>query len=244
MYSEEKLGTRSRSRSPRVYEEATFIEDSQSFTNYQNGQHRRTGQKHGSKRLSSKKRLTKLNRGYALLPKPEPTPVMVTMYYYGKSINIPFDTQVFEYRDEITIYQQHCGGENLLVYSGLHQAGDKFEFRSKRHKEYPFSLTIYINSTYDSRISTCCEYKHQLNVKIGGKGGRFAITNVTGSEPCIKCLLEKSEKDAKQRKEREAKQKENLTKVDDIQVDTEQTVINIFFWFMFYLKYTMNIHIY
>lgn len=232
MYSEERLRTRSRSRSPRFYDEATFIEDSQSFTNKdQYRQYRRTGQKPGSKRLSSRKRLTKLNRGYALLPKPEPTPVMVTMYYYGKSINIPFDTQVFEYRDEISIYQQHCGGENLLVYSGLHQAGDKFEFRSKRHKEFPFSLTIYINSTYDSRISTCCEYKHQLNVRIGGKGGRFAITNVTGSEPCIKCILEKSEKDSKQRREREAKQKENQTKVDDIQVDTEEPVIDFLNYF-------------
>ncbi len=45
------------------------------------------------------------------------------MIYYGKGIKIPFDTQVFDSKDEITIYQQHCGGENLLVYSGLHDEG-------------------------------------------------------------------------------------------------------------------------
>ncbi len=53
----------------------------------------------------------------------KPEPVIITMIYYGKGIKIPFDTQVFESKDEITIYQQHCGGENLIVYSGLHEKG-------------------------------------------------------------------------------------------------------------------------
>ena len=64
-------------------------------------------------------------RGYsATAAKPEP--VTITMIYYGKGIKIPFDTQVFESKDEITIYQQHCGGENLIVYSGLHEKGGSF----------------------------------------------------------------------------------------------------------------------
>lgn len=150
--SEERIRVQSRSRSPS--EHIALVDESDGYYPDRHRQYRRTGQKMGHKRLNSRKRLTKLNRGLTVLPKQEPTPVMVTMYYYGKSVNIPFDTQVFEYRDEIAIYQQHCGGENLIVYSGLHQAGDKFEFRSKRHKEYPFSLTIYINGTYDCRIST------------------------------------------------------------------------------------------
>ena len=148
--------------------------------------------------------------------KPEMQPTIVTMIYYGKGINIPFDTQVFDSKDEIAIYQQHCGGENLLVYSGLHEAGDKFSFRSKRHKEFPFSVSIYINGTYDCRISTCCEYRHSLNVRIGGKTGRFGITNVTGEHPCVKCLLEKSTKPPK-KESIDTKVKEDKKKRDDEQ---------------------------
>ena len=80
--------------------------------------------KKSNKKRSSKRRLgtfNKYQRGYSAAPKPEP--ILVTMTYYGKGIKIPFDTQVFDSKDEITIYQQHCGGENLLVYSGLHDEG-------------------------------------------------------------------------------------------------------------------------
>ena len=172
-------------------------------------------------------------------------PTIVTMIYYGKGINIPYDTQVFDSKDEIAIYQQHCGGENLLVYSGLHEAGDKFSFKSKRHKEFPFSVSIYINGTYDCRISTCCEYRHSLNVRIGGKTGRFGITNVTGEHPCVKyasnlsllnwnlscncilnrCLLEKSTKPPK-KEPIDTKVKEDKKKRDEEQkVEDEIAVI-------------------
>lgn len=62
-------------------------------------------------------------RSFSSNLKREPVKVMITMLYYGKGINIPFDTQMFESKDEIKIFQQHCGGENVLVYSGLHEAG-------------------------------------------------------------------------------------------------------------------------
>ena len=82
-----------------------------------------------------------------------------------------------------------------------------FSFDSKRHKEYPFSLTIYINNTYDCRVSTwyeyywflylpqaylfiflnnSCEYRHTLNVRIGSKKGKFSFVKVTGDKPCYK----------------------------------------------------------
>lgn len=168
--------------------------------------------------------------------KPEMQPTIVTMIYYGKGINIPFDTQVFDSKDEIAIYQQHCGGENLLVYSGLHEAGDKFSFRSKRHKEFPFSVSIYINGTYDCRISTCCEYRHSLNVRIGGKTGRFGITNVTGEHPCVKCLLEKSTKPTKKEpidtkvKEDKKKRDEEPKPEDEIAVITDKPVSLAFYY--------------
>ena len=53
-------------------------------------------------------------------------------------------------------------------------------------------MTIYVNGTYDCRISTCCEYRHRLNARIGGKTGRFGFTNVIGDYPCIKCLMERT----------------------------------------------------
>ena len=58
----------------------------------------------------------------------EPNPIKVTMVYYGKGIKLPFDTQVFEAKDQIDVYQQHCGGENLVVHSGLYEAGGMIHF--------------------------------------------------------------------------------------------------------------------
>ncbi|XP_039339148.1 glutamate-rich protein 3 isoform X6 [Mauremys reevesii] len=40
----------------------------------------------------------------------------VTMIYLGKSVHLSHDDT--DYRDEIKVYQQHCGGENLCVYKG------------------------------------------------------------------------------------------------------------------------------
>ena len=138
-----------------------------------------------------RRRLYRINRCASAALRKEPNPTRITMIYYGKGIKLPFDTQVFESKDQIDVYQQHCGGENLVVFSGLLEANQKFDFISKRHKEYPFSLTLYINGTYDCRISTCCEYRHGLNKRIGGKTGRFGFTDVSGNNPCVKCLLEK-----------------------------------------------------
>ncbi|KAH0618500.1 hypothetical protein JD844_017770, partial [Phrynosoma platyrhinos] len=40
----------------------------------------------------------------------------VTMIYLGKAVHLSYD--LLDYREEIKIYQQHCGGENLCVYRG------------------------------------------------------------------------------------------------------------------------------
>ena len=63
-----------------------------------------------------------------------------------------------------------------------------------------------------------------MNVKIGGKGGRFAITNVTGSQPCIKCLLEKSDQETKRKQEREQKRIQEENKIYEIEPKTEKPV--------------------
>lgn len=66
---------------------------------------------------------------------------------------------------------------------------DQFSFNSRRHSDYPFGLSLYVKGLIDSRISTCCEYKHRHGVKLGGERGHFAILSVEGSKPCIKYTL-------------------------------------------------------
>lgn len=41
---------------------------------------------------------------------------VITMVYFGKNVHLSYDD--IDFRDEIKIYQQHCGGENLCVYKG------------------------------------------------------------------------------------------------------------------------------
>lgn len=59
-------------------------------------------------------------------PAKEPSPCRITMYYHGKGVHIPYDKKVFDAKDEIIVRQQHCGGENLIVFR------DKLEENSKK----------------------------------------------------------------------------------------------------------------
>lgn len=48
--------------------------------------------------------------------------VSVNMIYYGKAVHLSHD--LADRRDEVKVFQQHCGGENLCVYRGiLHKGG-------------------------------------------------------------------------------------------------------------------------
>lgn len=48
--------------------------------------------------------------------------VSVNMTYFGKKVHLSHDRH--DTRDEVKVFQQHCGGENLCVYKGLlHQGG-------------------------------------------------------------------------------------------------------------------------
>lgn len=49
----------------------------------------------------------------------------VTMVYLGKTVHLSYD--LLDYREEIKIYQQHCGGENLCVYRGKLLEGGELE---------------------------------------------------------------------------------------------------------------------
>ncbi|KAM6217070.1 LOW QUALITY PROTEIN: glutamate-rich protein 3 [Rhynchocyon petersi] len=111
----------------------------------------------------------------------------ITMIYLGKSVHLSYDDS--DFRDEIKIYQQHCGGENLCVYKGKLLEKETFQFISKRHHGFPFSLTFFLNGIQVNRLSSCCEYKHRKGSRLGGKRGYFGFVCVERSSPCYKCII-------------------------------------------------------
>jgi len=44
------------------------------------------------------------------------------MVYFGPHTKPVYDHSIFEPIDEIMVMQQHCGGENLIVYKANHKA--------------------------------------------------------------------------------------------------------------------------
>uniref|UniRef100_A0A8B9Q3B7 DUF4590 domain-containing protein n=1 Tax=Apteryx owenii TaxID=8824 RepID=A0A8B9Q3B7_APTOW len=111
----------------------------------------------------------------------------VTMIFLGKSVHLSHDDT--DYRDEIKVYQQHCGGENLCVYKGKLLEGETFQFISRRHHGFPFSLTFFLNGMQVDRLSSCCEYKHQKHSRLGGRHGYFGFLNVERASPCYRCII-------------------------------------------------------
>ncbi|XP_078249109.1 glutamate-rich protein 3 isoform X1 [Pogona vitticeps] len=111
----------------------------------------------------------------------------VTMIYLGKTVHLSYD--LLDYREEVKVYQQHCGGENLCVFRGKLLEGETFQFVSRRHYGFPFSLTFYLNGIQVDRLSSCCEYKHRRGTRLGGKHGHFGFVNVERSAPCYRCII-------------------------------------------------------
>ncbi|NWJ10682.1 ERIC3 protein, partial [Crypturellus undulatus] len=112
---------------------------------------------------------------------------LVTMIFLGKGVHLCHDDT--DFRDEIKVYQQHCGGENLCVYKGKLLEGETFQFISKRHHGFPFSLTFFLNGMQVDRLSSCCEYKHQKHSRLGGRHGYFGFLNVERASPCYRCII-------------------------------------------------------
>ncbi|XP_071073478.1 glutamate-rich protein 3 isoform X1 [Dasypus novemcinctus] len=141
----------------------------------------------------------------------------ITMIYLGKSVHLSHDGS--DFRDEIKVYQQHCGGENLCVYKGKLLEKETFQFISKRHRGFPFSLTFFLNGIQVNRLSSCCEYKHRKGSRLGGKRGYFGFVCVEKSSPCYKCIiamgLDKKTASPKTRKEKNAEQREEMKKGEE-----------------------------
>ncbi|KAF6108600.1 glutamate rich 3 [Phyllostomus discolor] len=112
---------------------------------------------------------------------------VITMIYLGRNVHLSYDHP--DFRDEIKVYQQHCGGENLCVYKGKLLEKETFQFISKRHHGFPFSLTFFLNGMQVNRLSSCCEYKHRKGSRLGGKRGYFGFVCVERSSPCYKCII-------------------------------------------------------
>ncbi|ESO83207.1 hypothetical protein LOTGIDRAFT_236792 [Lottia gigantea] len=124
--------------------------------------------------------------------------VEVSMKYHGWNLSLARDE--IDPRNLVVIEQQHCGGNTLTVFKQKLHPGSEFTFVSHRHRGYPFSLTIYVDGRMDSRVSTCCEYRHARNVRLGGANGHFSIVDVKGNTPCFKCRVERGGKKKKKKR--------------------------------------------
>ncbi|KAH8856872.1 Glutamate-rich protein 3 [Schistosoma japonicum] len=133
----------------------------------------------------------------------------------------------------ITVIQQPNGGNTLTVFKGLLRPGDIFQIISKRAYGFPFSLTIYVDGTQDTRISACCEYRHRQGVRVDGKHGHFVYLSVEGSFPCCRCQevtkLKKEQSKVKKKQkflydEKGRKIRRNSLKVyeDDFELDDKK----------------------
>lgn len=75
------------------------------------------------------------------------------------------------------------GGE---VLSSSISFSETFQFISRRHRGFPFSLTFFLNGLQVERLSSCCEFKHRKGSRLGGKHGHFGFSGVEGAAPCYK----------------------------------------------------------
>ncbi|XP_074784436.1 uncharacterized protein LOC141971173 [Athene noctua] len=111
----------------------------------------------------------------------------ITMAFLGRNLHLLGKDA--DKRSEITVYQQHCGGENLCVYKGNLLEGETFQFISRRHRGFPFSLTFILNGLTVDRLSCCCEYRHRRPSTVGGRQGYFRFVSVEGASPCYRCII-------------------------------------------------------
>ena len=68
----------------------------------------------------------------------------MTLRYLGKSLDL--SSGVFGDAVQVMIMQQHCGGNTVCVFQGLVSPNECFTFTSRRHRDAPFGITIYLGS--------------------------------------------------------------------------------------------------
>ncbi|XP_069610608.1 glutamate-rich protein 3-like [Ranitomeya imitator] len=114
------------------------------------------------------------------------------LQYLGTGFSVT--NEIINPKDEFSMFQQICGGESICIYKGYLSPGgkclvraDTFHIISRRHYGFPFSASIYINGLIAARISWCCEYRQHVGFK-QGRRGCFRITQLSGGQPCYRCV--------------------------------------------------------
>ncbi|XP_077335275.1 uncharacterized protein LOC143981357 [Lithobates pipiens] len=110
--------------------------------------------------------------------------VKMILQYLGTGFSIT--NEMINPKDEVSMFQQICGGESICVFKGYLSPGEKFQMVSRRHYGYTFSASIYINGLIAARISACCEYRYRVGFQ-QGRRGCFRITELSGGKPCHRC---------------------------------------------------------
>uniref|UniRef100_A0A672KUU3 Glutamate-rich protein 3-like n=1 Tax=Sinocyclocheilus grahami TaxID=75366 RepID=A0A672KUU3_SINGR len=150
--------------------------------------------------------------------------VLVSMVYFGKSVHLSHD--LMDLRDEVKLFQQHCGGENLCVYKGKLREGEVFQFVSRRHQGFPFSLTFFLNGLQVDRLSSCCEFKHRKGARLGGRHGHFGFCGVEGASPCYKCIIAMGLDKKPTPPQKRVKEELPTTKSSDAKEEAEEKVMD------------------
>ncbi|ESO02946.1 hypothetical protein HELRODRAFT_174423 [Helobdella robusta] len=116
-------------------------------------------------------------------------PCIITLYYYGRK-HVSNSNNM----DYIKVEQQVSEMASVIVFRG------------------PVS---YKRLVYCS-VSSCCEYKHRMGSKIGGRKGLFKFNGVSGGNMCSCCKVALDlKKSTKNNKEVNMENKETLLKSED-----------------------------
>lgn len=74
------------------------------------------------------------------------------------------------------------------IFLSLSLLIEKFQFLSKRHFGNPLGLSIYLDGMMDTRVSSCCEYRHRCGKMLGSRIAHFKLVKVEGGKPCYRCV--------------------------------------------------------
>ncbi|KAI6654240.1 Glutamate-rich protein 3-like isoform X3 [Oopsacas minuta] len=140
--------------------------------------------------------VTNMHRRNVIKPVYGGTPLVqskatITLLYKGRGIKLNGKT-IQETQSDVSVYQQHCGGNAVLVYHGYLSPGSRFSFISRRHMDSTLGLTFYLSGLVDARLSACCEYRYKPGHRVGGGGKtcHYEWVSVKDATPCFKCQAE------------------------------------------------------
>lgn len=80
----------------------------------------------------------------------------------------------------------HLGRTESLIFISILEILETFQFVSRRHRGYPFSLTFFLNGLQVERLSSCCEFKHRRASRLRGRHRHFGFCSVEEASPCYK----------------------------------------------------------